>query len=515
MTSLSYTRQNSKQNLFKNIKKDASKYIKSINDSIVESETALAQGLNKEFERTTIALEKLSNLPKKFKESSFSLDLRDLGLKKKKPSEDPKNRPTIQLKPPTIGKLTISSIELLDMKQEGSILCTLLFEAQKKQTTLKKYPYIWSDQFQFNISDLDSILFIELFSSTEEFLGLATCSKFDTTQSVIQIVDEFHQAIPNAKLIIDFQYELNDNFKQLIEKEKTQDKSPEATDQTPISKPLAKPLSPRNELNIKDVPIILDEMPHIEDQNIETKQHEEIKGDEFKDFEETIDQENPNEQQVNDSFEEKPNQTIEETITINEKYEKRIKTLETQVEELLYLVYQSNKDINRLNTKVTESKDDLSFYKNKIETLERHIDFIRSQQGRKMIEWVYLILSYFMRFVSLIFFVFGYIYSKMKFSKLDIDTTHPFVDLIIKENKERIMALEQSFKEQSEQRFLPVLHLPNEKTNPLSQEADQIHQISDLLSQTETKNKPKIKRENSNSNWFQEMENLGGYDLFK
>jgi hypothetical protein len=51
-------------------------------------------------------------------------------------------------------------------------------------------------------------------------------------------------------------------------------------------------------------------------------------------------------------------------------------------------------------------------------TLESHIDLLRQQQGRKMIEWVYLFLSMIMFFISKFIVFFGYLSRLMKLSKV-------------------------------------------------------------------------------------------------
>jgi hypothetical protein len=52
-------------------------------------------------------------------------------------------------------------------------------------------------------------------------------------------------------------------------------------------------------------------------------------------------------------------------------------------------------------------------------TLESHIDLLRQQQGRKMIEWVYLFLSMIMYFISSFIVFIGYLSRLMKLSKVN------------------------------------------------------------------------------------------------
>lgn len=127
----------------RNLKKETSKYLKNINDTINEGEVAFAQGLNNVFEKTTNAFEKTTQIPKRLKNSIYIPKLpkkkRDLSTKKGISSKE---------KPPAIGKVHVISIELLDFANEnnGFVSLILFLEGVEKKLKKVRNPLIWEEK---------------------------------------------------------------------------------------------------------------------------------------------------------------------------------------------------------------------------------------------------------------------------------------------------------------------------------------------------------------------------------
>lgn len=170
--------------------------------------------------------------------------------------------------------------------------------------------------------------------------------------------------------------------------------------------------------------------------------------------------------------------------------EGRINQLENQIEELSGTVRQLSQENKLLKIQVVESSEDILLFKTKMETLEKQMDILRSLQGRGMVEYFYLLLSYLMRFFGFIIVVIGWIVNKMKLTK----DQSPFkISHHIEKNKEKITQLEQQFKEQSQIKFIPI-----------SEE-----------NSTEEKKESETAVKSTQYNWFEEMKkksSIGGYE---
>lgn len=128
----------------RNLKKETSKYLKNINDTINEGEVAFAQGLNNVFEKTSNAIEKTkTQIPMRIKNSIYLPKL----TKKKRESTIKKGSP-FKGKSITIGKLHVVSIQLVDFYNENNEFVSLIlfFEGEEKKLKKVKNPLIWDEK---------------------------------------------------------------------------------------------------------------------------------------------------------------------------------------------------------------------------------------------------------------------------------------------------------------------------------------------------------------------------------
>lgn len=222
-----------------------------------------------------------------------------------------------------------------------------------------------------------------------------------------------------------------------------------------------------------------------EEEDINIK-NEDLDDDEI--FENVTDTD-PNVKKLN--FKESTNQNLD-ILKAMLQNENRINQLECQIEELSGTVRQLSQENKLLKIQVVESSEDISLFKTKMETLEKQMEILRSMQGRGMVEYFYLLLSYIMRFFGFIIVVIGWIVNKMKLTKNESTFK---ISHHLEKNKEKLTQLEQKFKEQSEMKFTILLESnSNEEKKEIS--------------------KDYTKSSDSTTNWFEEMKkksSIGGY----
>eukprot|EP01080_Neovahlkampfia_damariscottae_P004208 gene4208-7545_t len=453
---------------WKNVNANMSKRLQSFNETLTDGEVALTSGINKALEKTTNSTRKIIK------------DIKDIEIiipKNKKRLDSKYNSIIIHntQKPLVIGYLYVSIHELENFEfysdiNNDYIYCSLLFEAQKILTSFQSDPFEWNETCRLNVTDENSTLYIELFlKSNNKFIGVISLNlrkflKENMIDSNYPLIDELGSEIPNVRLHLSIQYSKlikNDEIKKQQEEEEEEIKKDENND---ISVKNDNISVQNNNINQNDN---VNENDNIIQNDIDDiKEHNQNEQQNISLLYSTIDNERLNqiENDIIENQEElnKLKQLQFSTLSqlASSKVDTKLNTIELQFEELNGLIRQLSQENKELKLQVSETTEDVLFYKQKLMTLEDHIDFLRQQQGRKMIEWVYLFLSMIMYLVSRVVVFLGYLSRLMNLSK-NINKFDEFENQLLK-RQEVVQQLSKKFNYEAEKRFIPISQMKSE-----------------------------------------------------
>jgi outer membrane murein-binding lipoprotein Lpp len=156
--------------------------------------------------------------------------------------------------------------------------------------------------------------------------------------------------------------------------------------------------------------------------------------------------------------------------------EQRVEQLELQVQQLNALVRILNQENTYLRTRVTEHDEDLAINNKRLNNLEEHVDKLVSKQGWRIQEWLLILLAYLLGFMGIVIVFIGKLFKWMKLTR---DTKHVRGDInTFDEIQKRLEEKRQDLERLATQKFTvpTITQLPPRSHSTMIEPGDQHRQ---------------------------------------